>query len=133
MTSARGNETESRILPLVAVVSAVPMLSEALSDGLAGIAEVRAFPAGRADMAGLLRSLRPDAVIVDTDAEAETASAYAREAGAPAVLVSYGDAKLRVLEGNVWSECDADGLSAEAVRNVLVGRLFGRVGTVRAG
>jgi hypothetical protein len=127
MTPAGGSDTDSSSLPLVAVVSVVPMLCEALSHALDGIAEVRGFPAGRGDTAGLLRSLRPQAVIVDSQEEADEAADFAREADAPLVFVSYPDESLRVLKEDGWHRPEETRPSPEAIRNVVVGGLFGRV------
>lgn len=131
MTLAEGSRAQLRRVPLVAVVSAVPMLSEALSDALDGIADLQIFPAGRGDTIGLLRELEPDAVVVDRVTEVDPATQFAREAGAPVLFISYGDGKLHVLGDSGWDEADEIDLSAEAVRNVLVGCLFGRVGGAR--
>ena len=114
-------------VPLVAFVGSVPLLAEALTEALESIAEVRRFPAGRGDTDGLLRSLRPNAVVVDTDAEAEAAMGFARAHEAPLVHVSLGDRTLRVLSNGGWAEAAADGgATVEAIRNVLVAGLFGR-------
>lgn len=128
MNRGGGQEDEPRRLPLVAVVSSVPMLCEGLSLSLEGIAEVQSFPAGRGDMAGLLRSLRPDAVVVDRETEADEAADFARETDSPLVFVSYRDERLRVLRGGEWEDPQGSRPSPEAIRNVLVGGLFGRVG-----
>lgn len=128
MTGAGGREGEERELPLVAVVSAVPMLFEAVSHVLEGIAEVRGFPAGRGDTGGLLHWLQPDGVVVDSEEEAEAAAEYARETDTPLVLVSYRDEKLQVLQDGGWQEPEDASPSPEGIRNILVGGLFGRVG-----
>jgi hypothetical protein len=111
--------------PLVAVVCRVPLLSEALADALEGIADVRRFPAGRADTDGLLRALAPDAVVVDTEAEAHQAIAFAVEAHAPLVQVSLRDRTLRTFEDGRWHEADA-AASPESIRNAVVAGIFGR-------
>lgn len=130
MTGAGGREGEERELPLVAVVSSVPMLSEALSHALEGIAEVHGFPAERGDTSGLLRWLQPDGVVVDSEEEAEAAAEYAQETESPLVLVSYPDEKLRILRDGSWQEPEHASPSLEGIRNILVGGLFGRVGRV---
>jgi hypothetical protein len=113
-------------LPLVAIVSGVPMLREALRNALDGIAEVRGFPAGRGDTVGLLRSLGPDAVVVDSEEEAESVAAFARESDSPLVLVSYRDEVVKVLGDAGWEESDDVGVSPEGIRNVLIAGIFGR-------
>lgn len=123
--SEAGPPVRTRSQPLVAVLSSVPMLVEALAHTLEDIAEVRVFPAGRGDTLGLLRSLAPEAIVVDDEGEAEAAATFAREADAPLVLVSYRDEHLLVLTDAGWEEGEDD-VSAEGIRNALVGGLFGR-------
>jgi hypothetical protein len=126
MTDREPSASDPRILPLIAIVSSVPMLQEGLRNALEGIAEVRDFPAGRGDTAGLLRSLRPDAVVVDSEEEAESVAVFARESGSPLVLVSYRDEVVKVLGVSGWEESDDVGVSPEGIRNVLVAGIFGR-------
>lgn len=118
--------SETRARPLVAVVCSVPLLHEALSAALENIAEVHAFPADGGDTCGLLRSLQPDAVVVDTAEEAEAAADFAREAESTLVCVLLREQKLRVLQNGGWEEPDGDGASPEAIRNILVGGIFRR-------
>jgi hypothetical protein len=125
MTEQEPSASDSRNLPLIAIVSGVPMLREALRNALDGIAEVKGFPAG-GDTAGLLRSLRPDAVVVDSEDEAESVAAFARESNSPLVLVSYRDEVVKVLGDSGWEESDDVGVSPEGIRNVLVAGIFGR-------
>ncbi len=117
---------ETREQPLVAVVCTVPLLQEALSAALENIAEVRAFPADGRDTSGLLRSLQPDAVVVDSQEEAEAAAEFAREAESPLVCVLFREQKLRVLQNGGWEEPDDGGASPEAIRNILVAGIFGK-------
>ena len=112
--------------PLVAVICKVPLLCEALSAALDAIAEVRHFPAGRGDVAGLLRWLRPDAVVVDTEEEAADAEDFARKTGAPLVFVSLVERKVRLLRNGGWEEPQNGDASPEAIRNIIVGGTFGR-------
>ncbi len=112
--------------PLVAVLCSVPLLHEALSAALENIADVHAFPADGGDTSGLLRSLQPDAVVVDTREEAEAAADFAREAQSPLVCVVLREQKLRVLRNGGWEEPEGDGVSPEAIRNILVGGIFGK-------
>jgi hypothetical protein len=112
--------------PLVAVVCKVPLLCEALTSTLAGIAETHSFPADLGDLDGLLRSLRPDAIVVDTPESAQGAASYARESHVPLVHVLFREEKLRVLADGSWSAPEEDGASPEAIRNLLVGGIFGR-------
>ena len=126
MTEQEQSASDPTNLPLVAIVSGVPMLREALRNALDGIAEVRDFPAGQGDTAGLLRSLRPDAIVVDSEEEAESVAAFARESDSPLVLVSYRDEVVKVLGNAGWEESKDAGVSPEGIRNVLVAGIFGR-------
>jgi hypothetical protein len=92
---------------------------------LEGIADLRPFPAGRADTAGLLRALAPDAVIVDSEDEARDAEAFVRETDSVLVHISLGDQTLRTFEDGQWKEPE-EAASPEAIRNALVGGIFGR-------
>jgi hypothetical protein len=114
--------------PLVAVVCEVPLLAEALTSSLDGIAQIRVFPADVDDLDGLLRSLEPDAVVVDGAEQADASEVFARDAGVPLVHVRIRERELRILTaGGAWqSEDGGAGASPEAIRNVLVGALFGR-------
>lgn len=114
--------------PLVAVLCAVPLLGEGLASVLDDIAEVRTLPAGRGDTDGLLRSLRPDAVVVDTDEEALAAEDYARASQAPLVHILLRDGKLRLFGLTGWVVRDEGGASTEEIRNILVGGIFGHAG-----
>lgn len=123
--SPRENAENGRSLPLVAVLSSVPMLAEALNDVMDGIAEVRLFPAGR-DTGGLLRWLEPDAVVVDSDDEAEAAAEFGRAEGRPVVHVSYPEERIRVVGEGGWEDLEEPGISPELLRNVLAAGLFRR-------
>jgi hypothetical protein len=109
-------------LPLVAVVSHVPLLSESLLAAFEGIAEVRPYPAGQEDLEAFLRSLSPDAVVVDRDLDADTAAEFAREADVPLVHVSLRTGGGRVLADGGWDEW-VGLVSPETIRNVVVGAL----------
>lgn len=117
-----------RTRPFVAVVCDVPLLGEAVRAALE-FAEVQTFAAGGGDIDGLLRWLRPDALIVDSDASAEESAAYAREHGLPVLHVSVHDRELRYCRGGVWSHVgNGEGPTVDAVRNVIAGALFPRAG-----
>jgi hypothetical protein len=109
--------------PRVAVLYSVPILCEALDSALEDIAEVHTFRAGR-DTLGLLRAVRPDAIIVDDRDEAEEARRWAKRHGMPVVHVSLQDRTIRTLRDGSWEE--HGGVSAEAVRNALAACLYGR-------
>jgi hypothetical protein len=112
-------------IPLVAVVSAVPLLVEAVEGALAGMAEVRSFPAGSGDTAGFLRFLKPDAV-VDSLEEAQQAISFARGAGATLVHVSLPDQRLRLLRAGGWIEYVNGSASPERLRSALAAGLLGK-------
>ena len=111
--------------PLVAVVCRVPVIGEAIGASLASVADVQTFPARRGETLGLLRWLRPDGVVVDSDEDAEEAHEFARTDELPVVHVSLRERKLRLLRGSRWEDADADA-SPEGVRNVLLAGIFGR-------
>jgi hypothetical protein len=114
---------KSKRQPRVAVLYSVPLLCEALLAVLDDIAEVQTFPAGRGDTLGLLRCVRPDAVVVDDVAEAEAARPWTKRHERPLVHVALRDQKVRVLQDGAWVE--SPGASAEAIRNVLAGSIYG--------
>ncbi len=116
--------TATKRQPLVAFLYSVPLLHEALLSTLDSIAHVEAFPAGRGDVAGLLRSVKPDAIVVDDPAEADEARGWAKRHGRPLLHISLSEQKIRVLRNGHWEE--SAGASAETIRNVLAGSIYGR-------
>jgi hypothetical protein len=116
-------ETGAR--PLVAVICRVPLIGEALASTMDAIAEVRPFPADGGDTDGLLRSLQPDAIVVDCDEEAEAAEAYARDSAVPLVCVHLRKEEIRAYRNGAWEDLPG-GVSPEEIRNVLIGGIFGR-------
>lgn len=110
--------------PLVAVLYSVPLLCEALSSALDEFAQVQAFPAGRGDTVGLLRSIRPDAIVVDDRHEAESARRWARRHQVPLVRVGLREQTIDVLRNGGWDQRPC--ASAEAIRNTLAESLYGR-------
>lgn len=112
--------------PLVALICQVPLIAEAISSALEEIAEVRVFPGGRGGTDGLLRSLDPDGVVVDSPREADEATSFVQERGIPLLEVSLVDQRLRVLGSAGWEEDGDFAATPEAIRNVLVGRILGR-------
>jgi hypothetical protein len=121
--------TAQREPTLVAVVSSAPLVGEALAASLEHHAEVRWFPAGAGDTAGLLDSLRPDAVVVDDEDEARAATPFARTSHVPLVHICLDGRKLRLLRNGGWEESTKADISPEAIRNVVVGGLYGERGT----
>jgi hypothetical protein len=109
--------------PLVAVLYSVPLLCEALSSALDEIAHVQAFPAGR-DTVGLLRSIRPDAIVVDDPDEAESARRWARRHHVPLVRVGLREQTIDILRNGDWDQRPCP--TAETIRNALAESLYGR-------
>jgi hypothetical protein len=107
-------------------VCRAPVVAVAVASGLDSIAEVRAFAAGLGDTAGLLRSLHPNAVVVDDEVEAAEATAFARESGALLLHVSLREGRVRVLRNGLWAELGESTASIETIRNIIVGEIFGR-------
>ena len=120
MSSVAGQSS----LPLVAVVHRVPLVIEAIAEALDGIADVQSFPLKRGNVANLLRAIKPDGIVVDADSSARQAAEYTRETPTPLVHISVEDHKLRVFENGEWEEAQKS--SPEALRNMLIGSLFGR-------
>ena len=112
--------------PLVAVLYRVPLLCEAISSALDDIAEVRMFRASQGDTVGLLRSLRPDAVVVDHPAEAEEAQEWSEDREIPLVHINLRERKIRVLRGGDWEE--STGAGRESIRNIIAGAMYARGG-----
>jgi hypothetical protein len=115
-----------RTRPLAAVVCSVPLVGEAMSSAL-DFAEVRPFAARGGDIPGLLRSLRPDGVVVDSDDGARDALAYAIDDAVPVLHVDVRRHALRLYRSGGWSDVGSnEGPTPEAIRNVIAGALFGR-------
>jgi hypothetical protein len=115
-----------RLRPLIAVVCAVPLLSEAMESVLE-FAEVRAFSGRGGDVGGLLQWLRPDAVVVDDEANAEGAAAYAAEREILVVHICVRSRELRLFHRGTWNVVsNGDGPTPEIIRNVVAGTLFAR-------
>ena len=94
-------------------------------------AEVRSFSAAGGDIAGLLRWLQPDALMVDSEAGAAEAAAFALEHHLPLLHVSMRDRELRLFRGGEWVLVgNGEGPTPEAIRNVVAGSLFAREGRV---
>jgi hypothetical protein len=111
---------------MVAVLCKTAIISEGLAHALDGMAEVRRFPAGQSDVAGLLDALAPDAVVVDTAEDLEAAAEFATLEDKPLVHVLLREEKLRVMSGGRWAERDGVDASPEAIRNLILGGIYGR-------
>ena len=110
--------------PLVAVVYSVPLLCEAIASALDDIAEVRTFPGRRDDVVGLLRSVRPDAVVVDDPIESAQIRGWAQNQDLPLVEICLREVRIRVLRNREWQE--STGTSAESIRNAIAGSIYAR-------
>jgi hypothetical protein len=114
--------------PLVAVVCVVPLLGEAMESAL-DFAEVRSFSAGGGDIAGLLRWMRPDALIVDSEGDADEAAAFARDHELPVLHVSLQKRALRLHRHGAWETIGSgEHATPSVIRNVVAGALFAREG-----
>ena len=95
-------------------------------------ADVRSFSDRGGDIAGLLDWLRPDVAIVDSDATATAASAFALEHRLPVLHIVVREQQLRLFVGGEWEYvANGEGPSPETIRNVVAGLLFAREGRVR--
>jgi hypothetical protein len=104
-----------RLRPLVAVACFAPLMAEGVTTALDGVADMRLLPAEVEDLAALLRTLRPDAIVVDGACVA--ARAHAEEHSVPLFVVPV-------------EATDADIPSPERLRALVVGSLL--AGQVRA-
>jgi hypothetical protein len=120
--------SSGRRQPLVAVLYSVPLLCEAIASALDNIAEVWTFPARRGGTVGLLRSVRPDAVVVDDPIEAADVRGWAERHDVPLVEICLQKQKVRMLRRGEWEE--SAGASTESIRNAIAGSLYARDGIV---
>ncbi len=111
--------------PLVAVLIRVPLLLEGLRHELGRVAEIRAIEVRDGESAGLLASIRPDAVVVAEEEPAEAALAFSQATDAPALYLRLAEQTLEVARAGRWERL-GDDLSPGSVRNALAGELFGR-------
>lgn len=102
-----------RTTPLVAVVFRVPLIVEALAAAFDGIADVQGVRHGDGGLEGLLRALRPDAVVV------EGGEAQAFDLQVPIVHVDLERQTVEVWTDGAWRVEDVD-LSGEAIRNAVL-------------
>jgi len=123
-----GHANRARNL-VVAIISATPIFCEALADVFEGIGEVRTFTPRSGETGGLLRALRPDAIVIDTEEELEEATDFARESGAALLHVSLVESKLRSWNGSGWTDIENDAWSPESIRNALIGAMYQRGGS----
>jgi uncharacterized protein (UPF0216 family) len=107
-----------RTRPLIAVLSRVPLLVEALVGAFSGIADVQAVASDDVEAQGLVRAFRPDAVIAEGD------SIDLIDADMPCVHVELETQTVSVREGGLWRIVDIE-LSPEGIRNATVAQLYG--------
>jgi hypothetical protein len=117
--------TPERDEPLVVAVVAVPLVGEGISAALTGVAECKVIPARQPELGGLLRSLGPDAIVVDDDHEAAVAATYARFARVPVIKISLSDARVQLLEDGVWVHPEDHDASPETIRNLVAAGIYG--------
>jgi hypothetical protein len=117
---AQSDPTRARVV----VISATPLLGEAVAAEMRPHADVRVYPAGAGDTAGLLKWTAPDCIVVDTDGEAEQIEEYARDRRIVALHVVLGRHVVRVLRDDGWEQIDNPDDSPDLIRNVLVGGMF---------
>jgi hypothetical protein len=121
--------SRSRAQPLVAVVSSVPLVFEALRDALSAFAEVQSFPS-RSRAASLLRSIRPAAVIVDADEDLSDAETVAREQDFSLVHLELAHHRVRVFRDGKWNvAANGKEVSPEIVRDLVAAGIFARGNT----
>ena len=125
MTDA--HSPEKRAVPLVAIISKIPILAEALVAALEPSATVEHFPAGAPDTAGLVRYLQPDALIADDDENLSELEAVAREQQFVLLAVDLPDRTLRLLDHDGhWIDPPDRDPSAEVIRNIILAHLVTR-------
>ena len=111
--------------PLVAVVCRTPLVAEAMRSAFDGIAAVQALPS-RSGTAGLLRSIAPDAVVVEDELDAEQATGFAETSKVPLVHISLLDRSVRVWRHDAWRDEDRGALTPEGIRNIVVAGILER-------
>ena len=126
MSSTTQLRLSKRTRPFVAVVCDVPLLGEAMRSALE-FADVQTFAARGGDLDGLVRWLRPDALIVDNASSAEEAATFAHEHDLPVLHISAQDRTMSLYRSGAWERIgNGEGPTAEAVRNVVAGVVFTR-------
>lgn len=108
----------ARPLPLVAVVSRVPLFVEALRAAFDGIADIHVIRPDDPGVEGFLDALAPDALIV------EGPDSLNRPEDVPILQVDLERGGVCVRTGGNWETISVD-LSPEAIRNAVVGTMLG--------
>jgi hypothetical protein len=115
-----------RETPLVVAVVAIPLIGEGVASALDGLAECKVVPARRPELTGLLKSLQPDAIVVDDEEEAEAAAAYARFARVPVIRIALRERRVQLLADRVWVQPDDADATPETIRNLVAAEIYGR-------
>lgn len=110
---------------LVALACRVPLVGEGVASAFDGLAAVERVPAG-ADTLTVLRWLRPDVLVVDSEEEAQRAIPHARETGLTLVHVLLRERRLRVLKSGRWIEPAEEAVSGDLLCAIVVGESYGR-------
>lgn len=119
------NDTPRRAeRPLVVALCSVPLLQEGLDVALGDVTDLHTFPVNGGDTLGLLRDLRPDALVVDDSVDAATLLPFADESQLPVLHISLRDRTLRILRNGSWEVAGNGGASPEDVRNMLIASLL---------
>lgn len=115
-----------RSRPLVVTISDVPIFYEAVAGSLNDRATVQSLEHVGSDMEAVLRTIEPDAVIVDNERDAQAVAAMAAEQGFRIVHVSPDESVLRVLGARGgWSEQGLRPMHSEAFRHILRNAILG--------
>jgi hypothetical protein len=93
----------------VTVICVAPLMAEGVATALDGVADTRLLPADLDDLSALLRTVAPDAIVVDRECRA--ADVHANEHGVPLFVVPVE------AEGS-------DAPSPERLRALVVGSLL---------
>jgi hypothetical protein len=125
MSGRDGASTAAPGAPVILAVTGTPLLNEALETALDGIAVLRCLPVGISDLDALIPHIGPDALVVDSDDTANKLAAVAAAYSVPLVHVSLKTRELRVLGDAGWRAFLSSETSPNAIRNVLIGEIFG--------
>lgn len=125
MSRRSGLHTLGPGAPVVLAVTGTPLLNETLEAALSGIAVLRRLPAGLSDLNDLVRHIAPDAVVVDSDEDANNLATTAAQCAVPLLHVSLKSRGLRVLRDGGWRAFPSCETSPNSIRNILIGEIFG--------
>jgi hypothetical protein len=110
---------------LVVVLCVTPLLQEAVTTAVGDLATVAAIAPRGHDAASLIGWIDADAVIVETESDADAASEAARATGTSLVQIGPAQREVRFLTDDGWVAAAPTGGSAiETLRGVLANRLL---------